>query len=188
MAAPMSWTLDIVSSVPAPRLFFAGVMDWHTLAPKLTPDIVASGEVIVGDGKVSSVRQLNFTKGTRIVLNSTYRMSQTEAHIHDEYGIPADMPFSCMKERLDFVDVEKFESKSTLIEGAGIDVWIKTATTDIKIVPSTDGGCVVKVEWTCELLPGVEMKDEQLKLAKDSLAGIFKAAEAYLIANPDKYN
>jgi hypothetical protein len=46
-------------------------MDWHTLAPKLTPDIVASGEIVVGDGKVSSVRQLNFTKGTRIALYST---------------------------------------------------------------------------------------------------------------------
>jgi hypothetical protein len=67
----MRWTLDIVSSVAAPRLFFAGVMDWHTLAPKLTPDIVASGEIVVGDGKVSSVRQLNFTKGTRIALYST---------------------------------------------------------------------------------------------------------------------
>jgi hypothetical protein len=45
-------------------------MDWHTLAPKLTPDIVASARV-EGDGNVGSVRELHFTKGTRIVLDFT---------------------------------------------------------------------------------------------------------------------
>jgi hypothetical protein len=93
-----------------------------------------------------------------------------------------------MKERLDFVDVEKFESKSTLIEGAGIGVWMETATTHIKIKPTDNGGCVVNLEWTYKLLPNVEVKDDQLNLAKDSLAGIFKAAEAYLIANPEEYS
>jgi hypothetical protein len=92
-----------------------------------------------------------------------------------------------MKERLDFVDVEKFESKSTLIEGAGIGVWMETATTHIKIKPTDNGGCVVNLEWTYNLLPNVEVKDDQLNLAKDSLAGIFKAAEAFLIANPEEY-
>jgi hypothetical protein len=100
---------------------------------------------------------------------------------------PAEMPFTCMKERLDFVDKEKFECKSTLIEGAGIGVWIETATTHIKIEQTADGGCVVKVEWTCKLLPGVEVKEDQLNLAKHSLAGIFKTAEEYLIANPEAY-
>jgi hypothetical protein len=66
MAAPNSWIHDIVSSVAAPRLFFAAVMDWHTLAPKLTPKIVASAHVVLGDGHASSVRELHFTKGTRI--------------------------------------------------------------------------------------------------------------------------
>jgi hypothetical protein len=71
MAAPNSWTHEIVSSVAAHRLFFAGVMDWHMLAPKLTPNIVASAHVVQGDGRVvSSVRELRFTSGTRI-LNST---------------------------------------------------------------------------------------------------------------------
>ncbi|KAK1650763.1 hypothetical protein QYE76_068568 [Lolium multiflorum] len=161
MAAPNSWTHEIVSSVAAPRLFFAAVMDWHTLAPKLTPKIVASAHVVLGDGHASSVRELHFTK---------------------------EMPFSCMKERLDFVDVEKFESKSTLIEGAGIGVWVETATTDIKVEPTADGGCVVKVQWACKLMPGVEVNDDQLNSAKHSLTGIFKTAEEYLIANPEAYS
>ncbi|KAM3370440.1 hypothetical protein ACQJBY_018017 [Aegilops geniculata] len=96
MASTNSWTHEIESSVAAPRLFRAGVMDWHTLAPKLAPHIVASAHPVEGEGGIGSVRQFNFTSG-------------------------------------------------------------------------------------------VEVKDEITK-AKESVTAIFKAAEAYLIANPDAYN
>ena len=46
---------------------------------------------------------------------------------------------------------------------------------------------MVKVDSTYKLLPGVEVKDEIAK-AKESVAAIFKAAEAYLVAHPDAYN
>ena len=97
------------------------------------------------------------------------------------------MPFNLMKERLEFIDADKCECKSTLIEGGGIGTAIETATSHIKVEPAAGGGSVVKVESTYKLLPGVEVKDEITK-AKDSVTAIFKAAEAYLIANPDAYN
>ena len=65
MASTNSWTLEIESPVAAPRLFRAGVMDWHTLAPKLAPHIVASAHPVEGEGGVGSVRQFNFTSGTQ---------------------------------------------------------------------------------------------------------------------------
>ncbi|SPT20112.1 unnamed protein product [Triticum aestivum] len=160
MASTNSWTHDIESSVAAPRLFRAGVMDWHTLAPKLAPHIVASAHPVEGEGGIGSVRQFNFTSA---------------------------MPFSLMKERLEFLDAENCECKSTLVEGGGIGVAIETATSHIKVEPAADGGSVVKVDSTYKLLLGVEVKDEIAK-AKDSITAIFKAAEAYLIANPDAYN
>ncbi|VAH52220.1 unnamed protein product [Triticum turgidum subsp. durum] len=143
MASTNSWTHEIESSVAAPRLFRAGVMDWHTLAPKLAPHIVASAHPVEGEGGIGSVRQFNFTSA---------------------------MPFTLMKERLEFLDEEKCECKSTLIEGGGIGTAIATATSHIE-----------------KLLPGVEVNDEITK-AKESVTAIFKAAEAYLIANPDAYN
>ncbi|VAH36931.1 unnamed protein product [Triticum turgidum subsp. durum] len=143
MASTNSWTHEIESSVAAPRLFRAGVMDWHTLAPKLAPHIIASAHPVNGEGGIGSVRQFNFTSA---------------------------MPFSVMKERLEFLDEEKCKCKSTLIEGGGIGSAIETATSHIK-----------------KLLPGVEVNDEITK-AKESVTAIFKAAEAYLIANPDAYN
>ena len=97
------------------------------------------------------------------------------------------MPFNLMKERLEFLDADKCECKSTLIEGGGIGTAIETATSHIKVEPAANGGSVVKVESTYKMLPGVEVNDEITK-AKDSVTAIFKAAEAYLIANPDAYN
>uniref|UniRef100_A0ACD5X386 Uncharacterized protein n=1 Tax=Avena sativa TaxID=4498 RepID=A0ACD5X386_AVESA len=162
MASTNSWTLEIESPVAASRLFRAGVMDWHNLAPKVAPHIVASAHPIEGAGGIGigSVRKFNFTSA---------------------------MPFSVMKEKLEFLDVEKCECKSTLIEGGGIGTTIETATSHIKVEPTANGGCVVKIESTYKLLPGVEVKDETTK-AKDSITNIFKGAEAYLIANPDAYN
>ncbi|OEL14468.1 Pathogenesis-related protein 1 [Dichanthelium oligosanthes] len=92
-----------------------------------------------------------------------------------------------MKERLDFLDVDKCECKSMLMEGGGIAVVVETETSHIKVEPAADGGSVVKVDATYKLLPGVEVKDEVAK-AKESVAATFKAAEAYLVANPDAYN
>ncbi|KAL6649776.1 hypothetical protein ACP70R_014000 [Stipagrostis hirtigluma subsp. patula] len=160
MASTNTWTLEIASPVAAPRLFRAAVMDWHTLAPKLASHVVASAHPVDGNGNVGSIRQFNFTSG---------------------------MPFSFMKERLEFLDANKCECKSTLIEGGGIGVAIETATSHIKVEPAASGGSLVKVDSTYKLLPGVDVKDEVAK-AKESVTAIFKAAEAYLVANPDAYN
>ncbi|CAM0872811.1 unnamed protein product [Alopecurus aequalis] len=160
MASTNSWTVEIESPVAAPRLFRAAVLDWHTLAPQLASHIVVSAHPVEGEGSIGSVRQFNFTSA---------------------------MPFSLMKEKLEFLDQNKCECKSTLIEGGGIGTAIETATSHIKVEPTASGGSVVKVESTYKLLPGVEVKDEITK-AKDSVTNIFKAAETYLVANPDAYN
>ncbi|CAN6325487.1 unnamed protein product [Urochloa humidicola] len=161
MASANSWTLEIASPVAAPRLFRAAVMDWHTLAPKLVSLVVASAHPVDGEGSVGSVRQFNFTSA---------------------------MPFSFMKEKLEFLDVDKCECKSTVVEGGGLGVAIESATSHIKVEPAAGGGSVVKVESTYKPMPGVEMKDDEVAKAKESVTAIFKAAEGYLIANPDAYN
>ena len=98
------------------------------------------------------------------------------------------MPFSVVKERLDFLDADGCECRSTLLEGGHVGTVIETATSCIKVEPAAGGGSVVKVESTYKLLPGVEEGEYEVAKAKESVTAIFKAAEAYLIANPDAYN
>ncbi|XP_078180380.1 pathogenesis-related protein 1-like [Carex rostrata] len=155
----MSWSSEVESSIPAPRLFKAAIMDWHNLAPKLSPDKVVSAIPVEGEGGVGSIRQFNFAPG---------------------------MPFSHVKERLDFIDVEKFEVKSSLIEGGGIGTHVESASSHTIFVPK-DGGCVVKVVGSYKPVPGANA-DEEAERVKASFIGIIKAAEAYLVANPDAYN
>jgi Pathogenesis-related protein Bet v 1 family len=96
------------------------------------------------------------------------------------------MPFSYVKERLDFIDVEKFEVKSSLIEGGGIGTHVESASSHTIFKPK-DGGCVVKVVGSYKPVPGANAEEEAEKV-KASFIGILKTAEAYLVANPDAYN
>ncbi|XP_047084193.1 pathogenesis-related protein 1-like [Lolium rigidum] len=127
---------------------------------KLVPDIITNAHPVEGEGNIGSVRQFNFT------------------------SVP---PFSFMKEKLDFVDAEKCECKSTLIEGGGIGTSTETTTLHIKVKPTAICGSVVKVELNYKLPLGVEVKEEISK-AKNSVTIIFKGVEAYLVANQDAYN
>ncbi|THU57862.1 hypothetical protein C4D60_Mb03t08050 [Musa balbisiana] len=155
-----SWTLEIEFSVHASRIFKAAVLDWHSLAPKVVPEFVVSGVVLEGEGGAGSVRQLNFS--------------------------PA-IPFGYVKERLDFVDVDKLECKQTLVEGGHIGSKLETASTHFKFEPKAGGGSVLKVVSTYKFLPGVEDNDGEIVKSKETLTGILKAAEAYLLANPSAY-
>ena len=154
-----TWTYEIESPVSASRLFKAALVDWHNLGPKLAPHIIVSAGSVEGDGSVGSVREFKFTSA---------------------------VPFSHIKERLDFADHEKFECKQTVVEGGGIGVSIESMSTHIKIEPNSKGGCVCKVVQTCKLLPGVKIEEEQAK-TKETASSIIKTAEAYLVANPDAY-
>lgn len=160
MASNMSWTLEIKSPVAAPRLFRRAIMDWHTQPPKISPDFLASSHLVEGEGGIGSVRQYNFTSA---------------------------IPVSAMKVRLDFLDADKCEGKWAIMEGAGDGTLFEMATSNIKVEPAANGGSVVKVEWTYKDLPGVDVKHDIPK-HKEMVINNFKAAEAYLIANPDVYN
>nr|CAA10718.1 intracellular pathogenesis-related protein isoform 4 [Asparagus officinalis] len=153
-----SWSHEVAANVPAGKLFKAAMLDWHNLGPKIVPDFIASGSVVSGGGAVGSVREI--------------KMSNPE------------LPFNYLKERLDFVDHEKFEVKNTLVEGGGLGKQFESASNHFKFEPSGNNGCIVKVTATYKLLPGVA--DESAK-AKEGITNHMKATEAYLLANPTAY-
>ena len=96
------------------------------------------------------------------------------------------MPFSYVKERLDFVDHEKLECKATIIEGGHLGTKLESASAHFKIDSTGSGGCVCKVVTTSKIHAGVEVWNEAEK-AKESVVKHFKATEAYLVVNPEAY-
>ncbi|KAF3322737.1 pathogenesis-related protein 10d [Carex littledalei] len=156
-----SWTTEIEAAVPAPRLFKATILDWHKLQdPKVGSGKIVSASPVEDDiGGVGSIRQFNFASGG---------------------------PFAFIKERLDFLDVEKCEAKSTLAEGGALGIHVESSSIDIKVEPKA-GGSVVKVTGTIKPLPGVNVAEVTEK-ARMAVTRIIKGCEAYLVANPGAYN
>ncbi|ONK63374.1 uncharacterized protein A4U43_C07F14470 [Asparagus officinalis] len=67
--------------------------------------------------------------------------------------------------------------------GGDLGTKLESASSHFKLVPSSNGGCVVKLEGTYKTLPGVDASDEVAK-GKEMMTNAIKAAEAYLVANP----
>ncbi|KAF3325390.1 pathogenesis-related protein 10a [Carex littledalei] len=153
-------TSEITTVIPAPRLFKAAILDWHNLAPKIAADKIVSAANIEGDGGVGTVRQLNFG--------------------------PA-MPFSYEQRRLEFLDVEKCEIKSSVVGGGGLGVLFKSASFHVKFSPSGTGGSLVKIVLTYTPMPGANSTQYENRM-KGALEGIMKGCEAFLLANPEAYN
>ncbi|THF96861.1 hypothetical protein TEA_021285 [Camellia sinensis var. sinensis] len=130
----VTFTEDIASPVPAPRLFKALILDADNLIPKIVPQAIRSIETIQGDGG------------------------------------PGSSPFKCLKHRIDAL-MDKLEFISY----------------EMKLESDANGGCVGKNISKYHAKPGVEIKEEEIKAGKEKASAVFKAVEAYLLANPNAY-
>lgn len=92
-----------------------------------------------------------------------------------------------MKHRIDELDKEKMIYKYTLIEGDALMDKIEYISYEISFEASPDGGCKSKNVSEYHTKPGVEIKEEEIKDGKEKAAAVFKAVEAYLLANPDAW-
>ncbi|PKU61603.1 pathogenesis-related protein 1-like [Dendrobium catenatum] len=153
-----SWTAEVETKAPAAAIFKAAFLDWHNLGPKLIPQIITGVTLISGDGSPGSIRQINFS--------------------------PA-VPFSFIKERLDFIDHEKLELKTSDVEGGDLGSKTESATSHIKVEPKGNGS-IVKVLATYKAIAGVDVV-EDIKKAKEGFINSVKAVEEHLVANPGAY-
>ena len=93
-----------------------------------------------------------------------------------------------MKHRIDEIDNANFTYAYTLIEGDAISETLEKIAYEIKLVASPDGGSILKSTSKYHTKGDHEIKEDQIKTGKEKASGLFKAVEAYLLANPDAYN
>ncbi|KAF9607490.1 hypothetical protein IFM89_036087 [Coptis chinensis] len=148
------YSFEIVSSVPADKLFKATVYDMHELAPKVMPEVVKSA-AIHGDGGVGTFKEFHFTEV---------------------------IPYNYVKERIESLDKHNFVCSYSLVEGGQLGTKVKGCNYTVKIEPSATGS-VLKVSVEIETVDGVEFTAEELKKEKEGTVGTYKAIEAYLQAN-----
>lgn len=102
-------------------------------------------------------------------------------------------PFKSAKHRVDGVDKENLTYSSTIIEveikGEGIkNDSIEALSSVLKFEPSADGGSIVKATHKYHTKGGAQITEEFFNNEIEHLFALFKAAEAYLAANPGAYN
>lgn len=92
-----------------------------------------------------------------------------------------------LKHRTDALDKEKMIYSYTLIEGDELVDRIEAINYEIKFQETPDGGCIGTKVTKYYVKAGTKIVEEDTKPGKEKAMAVFKAVEAYLLANPTAY-
>ena len=96
--------------------------------------------------------------------------------------------YKYVKHQVDGLDAEKFTYRYSMIEGDALGDVIEKISYENKLVTSTDGGSITKSTSKYHTKGDHEMKEENVREGKEKASHLFKAIEAYLLANRDAYD
>ncbi|XVE65566.1 hypothetical protein DITRI_Ditri08aG0010000 [Diplodiscus trichospermus] len=157
----VTYEMEIATSIPPARMFKAFVLDGDNLFPKVVPQAIKSCEVLEGDGGPGSIKKITFGEGSQ---------------------------FKYVKHKVEAIDKENFSYSYSVIEGDALMNTLEKINYETKFVAAPDGGSICKSISKYYTISDIEIKEEQIKAGKERASGIYKAVEAYLLANPDVYN
>nr|GFB59993.1 root allergen protein-like [Tanacetum cinerariifolium] len=127
-------------------------------APKIQPQTFKAIDLIEGDGGVGSIK------------STTYGDA---------------IPATSVKYKIDAIDPSNFSATYSVFEG---DALLGTpATHHFKVVPSADGGAVLKDSVVLKRKGDAKPTEETLNQFKELFKNTLKAHEAYAIAHPEVY-
>ncbi|MBA0797735.1 hypothetical protein Gohar_008403 [Gossypium harknessii] len=150
----------IVTAIPPAKMFKACILDGDTLIPQILPQAFKSVEYIEGNGEAGSIKKVTFGEGSQ---------------------------FKYMKQKVEAVDKDKFVYIYSVIEGDALMDKLEKITYETQLETSPDGGSVCKTTSKYYTIGEFELKEEGIKAGKEKALGMFKAIEAYLLANPNTY-
>ncbi|KAG6758743.1 hypothetical protein D5086_018950 [Populus alba] len=149
---------EIALSIPPAKIFKAFVLDGNHLIPKAVPGVIESLSLLEGDGGPGSIKQVNFGEGTG---------------------------YKYVKERIDVIDKENCIYEYTMIEGDVLGSEFEKVSNVVKFEASPDGGSICKGSSKYYTIGDIKVNEEEIDAFKEKQMGLFKAIEAYLLANPD---
>ncbi|XP_047336276.1 major strawberry allergen Fra a 1-2-like [Impatiens glandulifera] len=153
-----TYDVEIVSSISPAKLFKAFVLDVDNLVPKIMPQAIKSIETIEGNGGPGTVKIITFGEGSQI---------------------------QSVKHRVDGIDKENYTYSYSIIEGDVLKNGLESLSYEIKISEGSNGGSVCKNTSKYVSKGDVVLSEEEIKEGKEKSSAIYKAIEAYLLANPD---
>ncbi|XP_012084010.1 major allergen Pru ar 1 [Jatropha curcas] len=157
----VSYNMEVASPIPPAKLFKAFVLDNDNIIQKVVPQAINNVEILQGDGGPGTVRKITFGEGSQ---------------------------FKYVKHRIEEIDKENFVYRYSAIEGDVLVDVLEKIDNEIKFEASGDGGSICKNRSTYYTIGDHELKQEEIKAGKEKSLQIFKAVEAYLLANPHAYS
>ncbi|XP_060180836.1 pathogenesis-related protein STH-2-like [Lycium barbarum] len=154
-----TYTHEATAAIAPIRLFKALVVDADNIIPKLMSD-VKNVETVEGDGGVGSIKKMNFVEGG---------------------------PIKYLKHKIHVTDDKNLVSKYSLIEGDVLGDKLESVTYENKFEASGNGGCVCKTTTEYHTKGDYVLTEEEHNAGKEKAMDLFKAVEAYLLANPTVY-
>ncbi|TYJ45487.1 hypothetical protein E1A91_A02G059900v1 [Gossypium mustelinum] len=151
---------EVITAIPPVKMFKACIPDGDNLIPKILPQAFKSIEYIEGNSEPGSIKKVTFGEGSQ---------------------------FKYMKQKVEAVDKENFVYIYSVIEGDALMNKLEKITYETKLEASSDGGSVCKTTSKYHTIGDFELTEEGIKVGKEKALGIFKAIEAYLLANPDAH-
>ncbi|KAF5737019.1 Pathogenesis-related protein 10.5 [Tripterygium wilfordii] len=155
----VTYESENVLAIPPAKLFQAYVLDGVNLFPKVIPQI-KNIEILEGDGGAGTIKKITFGAGDQ----ATY-----------------------VKHKIESLDKETFSYNYSIIEGEILRGALDKISSENKIEASSDGGSVWKTITTYHTKGDIVIPEEKINEAKGTATAMFKAVEAYLLANPDAY-
>ncbi|XP_050258777.1 major strawberry allergen Fra a 1-3-like [Quercus robur] len=124
------------------------ILDIH-LVPKIMPQFIKSIEFVEGDGGVCSIKKTTLAEGTS---------------------------FKYLKHRIDALDADNCMCNYTLIEGDVLGDKLESISYEFKF-ESAGGGSVCKITSHYQTKGDYNVKEEDIKEAKDKHMEVYKIVE-----------
>ncbi|KAK1390435.1 Major allergen Pru ar 1 [Heracleum sosnowskyi] len=146
---------EITSSVSAEKMFNGLILDIDNILPKAAPGAYKNVE-IKGDGGVGTIKHITLADGG---------------------------PITTMTLRTDGLDKKAFTTEYSIIDGDVLLGFIDKIENHLSVVPTADGGSITKTTAIFHTKGDAVVPEENIKYADAQNAMLFKAVEAYLLAN-----
>ncbi|KAK1380306.1 Major allergen Pru ar 1 [Heracleum sosnowskyi] len=147
--------LEITSTVSAGKIFNALCLEIDSIIPKAAPGAYKNVE-IKGDGGAGTTKHVT---------------------------LPDGGPITTMTLRIDGINKETLTFDYTVIDGDILLGFVESIEHHLVVVPTADGGSITKTTAIFHTKGDVVVPEGSIKYANEQNTALFKAIEAYLIAN-----